>query len=117
MGYSLLQQKTGFVLLPEREGSRTTDYVALVDRNGLIQVVQRPKARSHFAAPFKLLLLFAVLLTVFKSLALLNVGVIDYEDELAALQNGNLFEQAGAFVLQIDPLTETLKHQLAPLLR
>lgn len=117
MGYSHLQQKTGFIMLSDGDRRTNQDYVTLVDKNGLIQVLPRRKSRSRLTAPLKLIALFAVLLTVFKSLALLNVGMIDYEDELAALNNGNAFEQAGAFVLQVDPLTKSLFQHVGPLLK
>lgn len=117
MGYSHLQQKSGFVLLADSDRRKNSDYITLVDSNGLIQVVPRPRRKSRLAGPFKLLLVFAVLLTVFKSLALLNVGVVDYEDELAVLREGNAFEQAGAFVLSIDPLTMIVYKQIGPLLK
>lgn len=117
MGYSHLQKKTGFLLLSESDRRSNQDYITIVDRNGLIQVLPRRKERTRFWAPFKVLALFAVLLTLFKALALLNVGLFDYEEELAVLQAGNAFEKAGAFVLQADPLTMTIFQQVAPLLK
>ncbi len=116
MGYSQLQQKTGFLLLADDDRRSNQDYVTLVDRNGLIQVMPRRKSRANLLAPLKLLALFAVLLTVFKALALMNVGLFDYEEELAVLQTGSVFEKAGAFVLQIDPLTMAFYQQVGPLL-
>jgi hypothetical protein len=105
MGFSHLHQKTGFVLLADQGRQANNNYVTLVDKNGLIQVVARQKTRSLSLTPITLLAIFAVLLTVFKALALMNVGLNDYQDEVAALEAGNLFEQAGAFVLQVDPAT------------
>lgn len=119
MGYSQLQQKSGFVMLPAN-GQAKANYTTLVDKNGLIQVV--PVRKSHVSAkqlggPIKLVLLFAVLVIVFKALALVNVGAVDYEAELEALQGGNVVEQAGAFVLQIDPLTSMFYKHVGPLLK
>ncbi|MGB7316708.1 MAG: hypothetical protein WBC85_01950 [Planktotalea sp.] len=117
MGYSHLQQKSGFVILSERDRRANANYVTIVDKNGLIQVVPRRKSRSQISAPFKLLALFAVLLIVFKALALVNVGIVDYDAELAVLQAGNMFEKAGAFVLKIDPVTQAIYQQVGPLLK
>lgn len=117
MGFPILQQKSGFVLLPDRDRQKSTGYVTVVDKNGLIQVVARRKSSAFSLAPLKLIALFVVLLTVFKALALMNVGMVDYEEELAALQAGNMFEQAGAFALQIDPVTKAIYTQAGPLLK
>jgi len=48
MGFSHLQQKSGFVLLSEQESRATARYMTLVDKNGIIQVVPRPKALKAF---------------------------------------------------------------------
>ena len=118
MGISLLQQKTGFAMLPGQARESQTDYMTLVDKNGLIQVVPRPtKARTLSLAPFKLIAVFVVLVTVFKAMALLNVGMIGYEEELAVLASGNFAEQASAFVLQIDPVTQAVASNVSALLK
>ena len=49
MGFSHLQQKTGFVLLSEQESRATARYMTLVDKNGIIQVVPRPKSAQSFS--------------------------------------------------------------------
>ncbi|MEN8894392.1 hypothetical protein [Planktotalea arctica] len=117
MGYPILQQKTGFMLLPERDRQKGASYVTLVDKNGLIQVVAQRKKRKISLVPLKFLALLVVLLTVFKALAVMNVGLVDYEEELALLQSGNIFEQASAFALQIDPVTKAIYSSAGPLLR
>lgn len=106
MGRSHLQQKTGFVILPDRDTKNRKGYTTFVDHNGLIQVVpRRPKERSGFS-PVKVIIVAGVMLTLFKALALVNIGLNDYSDRLATLQTGTLPEQAGAWVLQIDPATQ-----------
>ncbi|WP_293449158.1 hypothetical protein [Planktotalea sp.] len=117
MSNAHLQRKSGFVLLSELDGRGATGYVTLVHKNGLIQVVPRPKRRSVSTVPLKLVVLFAILITVFKALALLNVGVVDYEADLATLSEGNVFEKAGAFALQIDPVTQVIFETIGPLLK
>lgn len=117
MGFSHLQQKTGFVLMSEQEGRAVPNYMTLVDKNGLIQVVPRPKARAMSFVPLKLIAMFVALVMVFKALALLSVGVLAYEEELAALAAGNIFEQAGGVILWIDPITEVIYATVAPLMK
>ena len=117
IGFSHLQQKSGFVLLSEQESRAAARYMTLVDKNGIIQVVPRPKVPNASFLPFKLIAFFVVFITLFKALALLSVGVNAYEEERLALSEGNVFEQAGAFVLWIDPATEAISSYLAPYLK
>lgn len=117
MGYSHLQQKSGFVLLSDSNDRASKQYMTLVDKNGIIQVVPRPKARARSFIPFKLLAMFVVLVMVFKALALLSVGVNAYEEERVALASGNVFEQAGAMALWIDPLTDVIFKNMSPYLK
>lgn len=108
MGRTHLHQKNGFVILPDNGRASGKGYATFVDRNGLIQVVPRRQKKLSLLAPLKLLALFVVLLTVFKALALSNVGVNTYQDQLASLESGTLVEQAGAWVLTVDPATSWL---------
>jgi hypothetical protein len=117
MGNSLLHKKTGFVLLPDQKRQASTDYMTIVDKNGLIQVVPRKKSRLWYTVPLRLIMLFFVLITVFKALAVLNVGPTAYEEQLTALAAGNVVEKIGSFVLVIDPLTNVVIQGIAPLVR
>ena len=54
---------------------------------------------------------------LFIALALLSVKVNAYEVECLALSEGNVFEQAGAFVLWINPATEAISSYLTPYLK
>ena len=117
MSNTQLQRKSGFVMLSELNGQDATGYVTLVDKNGLIQVVPRQKRRTLSTVPLKLVVLLAILITVFKALALMNVGLVDCETGLEALSQGSAVEQIGAFVLQIDPVTHAIFEKIGPLLR
>ena len=117
MGNSLLHKKTGFVLLPDQKRQASTDYMTIVDKNGLIQVVPRKKSRLWSTVPLRLIMLFFVLITVFKALAVLNVGLTAYEEQLTALAAGNVVEKIGSFVLVIGPLSAPPIQGIPPLLR
>ncbi|WP_375265689.1 hypothetical protein [Planktotalea sp.] len=117
MGVSLLKKKTGFVLLPDSQRQATSQYSTTVDKNGLVQVVPRKKSRRSFGAPIRLILLFGVLITIFKALAVLNVGLTAYEEQLTALSSGNIVEQVGSVLLSVDPLTNAVIQGIAPLIR
>jgi hypothetical protein len=103
--------------LSEQESRATARYMTLVDKNGIIQVVPRPKERNASFLPFKLIAFFVVFIMLLKALALLSVGINAYEEERLALSEGNVFEQAGAFVLWIDPATEAISSYLRPYLK
>lgn len=117
MGSSLLQQKPGFAIETSMARRSQANYMTHVDKNGLIQVVKRPtKANRLSLVPVKLVALFAVLVVLFKAIALLNIGMNAYDEELTALASGNVFEQASAFVLQIDPVTHAVARNLSAVL-
>jgi hypothetical protein len=116
MGLSHLRQKPGFVVLPKSAYAKGKAFETRVDRNGIIHVVERRKPAFNWA-PVKLVCLFLLLVTTFKALALFNVGMNDYNDRLALLESGTLYEQAGAVLLRIDPVTESVYTAVRPLLR
>jgi len=64
-----------------------------------------------------LIAFFVVFIMLFIALALLSVKVNPYEVECLALSEGNVFEQAGAFVLWINPATEAISSYLTPYLK
>ena len=88
-------------------------YDAKVGRDGLI--VFRPK-RKRRALPVRALLVTIAGFIAFKVLVLMSIGDIAYEERVAALAAGSVAEQAGAFVMQIDPVTQIIAAQLAPLI-
>lgn len=116
MGYSHLQQKTGFIILPDGARASSANYQTLVDANGIVRVVPR-RRKSASLAPLKLLVLLVVLVTAFKALSLTSVGLNDYQSQLSELQNGTSFERVAAWALQVDPATKWIYVQSKPYLR
>lgn len=88
-------------------------YVTRMDRNGLI--VQVPDSK---VGGIGLGLLVRVLLIglAFKVLALSWLGESAYQAHVDALSQGAFHERAGAFVMQIDPVTQKLAALVTPLL-
>jgi hypothetical protein len=84
-------------------------YVSVVGDYGLIVIKPRRQAARFVLRPFVFL---AIGLLVFKSLILAALGQPVYEDRLAALQDGSTIERAGAWVMQIDPVSEGLAAQM-----
>lgn len=89
-------------------------YVGTVSNNGLI--VFRPK-RRRAAIPVRGLVYILAGFVIFKAVIMAHLGFPLYEDRLAQLAQGSFVEQAGAFAMQPDRLSEMLAVELRPLLR
>lgn len=89
-------------------------YVSKVGKDGLI--VFRPK-RHRPSVPLRGVVYLVLGFVFFKSVILAHLGGAVYEDRLAQLSNGNLIEQAGAVVMQPDPLSTMLAGKIRPALR
>ncbi|MBE0413490.1 MAG: hypothetical protein IBX59_07650 [Yoonia sp.] len=91
--------------------------------NGVVQrvtsdglIVARPRLyKPHF--PLRSVAILMCVGFLFKGLALSYLGADDYTARLAALQQGNMVEQTGAWVMQSDPATRFIADQVAILLR
>ncbi|TCP60864.1 hypothetical protein EV663_10738 [Rhodovulum bhavnagarense] len=66
---------------------------------------RRNRARLPILRP---LIVVAASVLVIKALILSQVGALDYNDRLARAADGSLVERAGAYVMQVDPLTAWL---------
>ena len=89
-------------------------YTARVSRDGLI--IFRPKRRKPSISLRGIALLIVGFLC-FKGIVMAHLGGTVYEDRLAALKEGTIVEQAGAFVMQGDPVTVYVAEKLRPFLR
>lgn len=89
-------------------------YSAKVTRDGLI--VFRPKRRAQ-GFSVRGLALLVVGFFLFKALILAHLGNTVYEQRVDALQSGTMVEQAGAFVMQQDGVTQTIAQYLRPFLK
>jgi hypothetical protein len=75
----------------------------------------RPRRRRGVSLRALAFLFAAALL--FKAAILAQLGQDGYAERVAALANGSVFEQAGAWVLQADPATLKLAGFIQPILR
>ncbi|WP_275394019.1 hypothetical protein [Aliiroseovarius sp. Z3] len=80
-------------------------YVQLVERDGLL-VPSKPRLRRGF--PIKGLTLTLVGFMLFKGFLFGQVGAINYNDRVDRLSNGSMIEQAGAWIMQDDPVTTAI---------
>lgn len=70
---------------------------------------RRPARRFGLLGP---LVLVAMTVLAIKAAVLATIGPESYEERLAALRAGTGAEQAGAWVLQADPMTVSLAERL-----
>ncbi|WP_323765639.1 hypothetical protein [Marinovum sp.] len=88
-------------------------HVNFIDRTGLVR--QRPR-RSLSAVPLRGLLVIGLGFVGFKGLLIAHQGPVQYEEKLALLAEGSIFEQGAAWAMQIEPASQTLARFLSPLL-
>ena len=89
-------------------------YSAKVTKDGLI--VFRPKSRSGGFSVRGLLFLIAGFF-LFKAMIMAHLGGTTYDQRVGALEQGTMVEQAGAFVMQRDPVTVAIAEKLRPFLK
>lgn len=89
-------------------------YSAKVTKDGLI--VFRPKRRAN-SFSIRGLVFLAVGFFMFKAMILAHLGNTVYEQRVTALQTGTMVEQAGAFVMQKDPVSVAMSQYLRPFLK
>lgn len=102
--------------LGRKHEQMTHGYTTKVGKDGLITVT--PKARRvRGVSGLKLLALAAVGFFAFKAFMLAAAGPDAYGERLAGLESGTVFEQAGAMVMSVDPITQKLADLAGPILR
>ena len=95
-----------------RHDKMSNGVVRSVNSDGLI--VARPRAyRPRF--PLKGLLVVLAIGFLFKGFLFAYLGEEGYGERVAVLQSGTAIEQAGAWVMQIDPVTRFLAALMGPI--
>lgn len=90
-------------------------YSTKVRPDGLI--VMQPRRAPSRMSVIKPLLLLAAAMIVFKAFLLASIGPATYDERLTKLQAGTMPEQAGAWVMQVDPASSYLADWIGPILR
>ncbi len=96
--------------LNKKHAKLSRGYRATMRKDGL--VVMKPQ-RVKSAVPAKVLLMCICGLFVFKTFLLMSLGASAYEFRVESLDQGTSVERAGAWVMQIDPVSEFLATQLS----
>lgn len=84
-----------------------------VGPDGLITA--HPRRRMPLP-PLRAIVMILAAAFVFKAYLLYALGAATYDERLAVLETGNLFEQAGAVVMTPDPATEWMAAQMTRIL-
>lgn len=88
--------------ISRRHRKMAKGYVTRIQRNGIVS--NRPRRRTGLAvSPVGILMLVAGFFG-FKGVVLAHLGGTTYNERIGALAEGTLIEQAGAWIMQIDPL-------------
>lgn len=94
--------------LTKKHNKMSRGYRATMRKDGL--VVMKPQ-RVRSAVPLKVLVMCLVGLFAFKAFLLSSLGPSGYQTRLDVLNGGTAIEQAGAWVMQIDPVTQFMSDQ------
>ncbi|MFT4962554.1 MAG: hypothetical protein ACI92Z_003653 [Paracoccaceae bacterium] len=102
------------ISLGRKRRALSRGYVTRMRSDGLL--VARPY-RTRPRIPVKALILFVMAFVVFKGFLIANIGSDAYSERVAKLENGTVVEQAGAWVMQSDPVSDMVAQQIGPILR
>lgn len=95
--------------LNKKHAKLNRGYRATMRKDGL--VVMKPQ-RIRSAVPAKMLLICLAGLFAFKTFLLTSLGASAYQYRVDSLAEGTSVEKAGAWVMQIDPVSEFLAAQI-----
>lgn len=90
-------------------------YTTNVRNDGLIVV--KPKRQPRRGFPLKGLLALVLGFFVFKGFMLASLTEITYNERIGKLQQGSQLEQVGAYLMQVDPVTQVIADFLDPIAR
>lgn len=86
-------------------------YVTRMSRNGIIEQVPD---RNVGGIGLRLVLRAAIVIMAFKVLAFAWLGESQYLSKVEALSGGAVYEQAGAWIMQADPVTRAVAGFITP---
>ncbi len=114
MAKKQLQFNDRLRLLDRKHRAMSHGYVTRVQPDGLI--IAKPR-RQPIRISGRAVLVFVLAFIGFKAFLVANLGPLTYDERLARLNAGTVVEQAGAFVMQADPVTMYVAEQIGPILR
>lgn len=100
--------------LAKKHEAISRGYTARMRSDGLIEVKPR---RARLAVSPRAILVFAAGFFLFKAFLLAALGPESYASRLEQLENGTSVERAGAWVMQIEPVSAYVSAMIGPILR
>ena len=100
--------------ISRRHSKLSHGYVTAVNSDGL--VVAKPQRRS-LRGTLRGLAVVVLVMLVFKGFLHAQLGAAAYQERVDALHAGSIFEQAGAWIMTADPLTQYLSVKISSLVR
>ena len=100
-------------LVRKHERIRANGYVGRLTEDGLVVMVPRRRGPT-FPRRGLIGVLFAAL--AFKAYLLASLGTADYAARVDMLSQGTPVERAGAWIMAIEPATQTVADLIAPLM-
>jgi len=97
--------------IESRHQRRSSGFVRLVERNGILAPVERVRTRNGLPVRGIVLALLAFL--GFKGFLMAHLGAITYVDRVAKLEAGSIVEQMGAWAMRADPVTLWIADQIS----
>jgi len=93
-----------------RHSRRSSGFVRLVDRNGILSPAERKRARRGL--PVRGIVLSLLAFLGFKGFLMAHLGALTYVDRVAKLEAGSIVEQMGAWAMRADPVTLWIAEQI-----
>ncbi|WP_298907775.1 hypothetical protein [uncultured Aliiroseovarius sp.] len=99
--------------IDRRHNKLARGYVHLVERDGLLVPEEASFKRRSF--PLRAIMFVLIGFILFKGIIVSQVGISSYSERLESLAEGGAVEQAGAWLMQIDPFTLAVAELIASL--
>lgn len=100
--------------ISRRNTKLSRGYVTRVTNDGL--VVAKPKRKGN-GSTLRGLVILAFVMVLFKGFLHAQLGADAYQARIDGLAGGSVFEQAGAWVMTADPVTQFLSSKFSSLVR
>lgn len=90
-------------------------YELHMQNDGLI--VARPRRMRSAGITPRGFITFVVGFMLFKGVLIATLGVLGYEDRVVSLAQGSTVEKAGAWIMQVDPVSREIASWVSPYLK
>ncbi|MEO0944933.1 MAG: hypothetical protein AAFY06_08835 [Pseudomonadota bacterium] len=100
--------------ISRRNTKLSQGYVTQVTKDGM--VIAKPRRKGN-GSTLRGLIILAFVMMLFKGFLHAQLGDVAYQARIDGLAEGSVFEQAGAWVMTADPVTQFLSTKISSLVR